>query len=425
MTRLVPVTGDSEASAPTEVVPSADNSTTSPGFGRWMTVIVGALAGTVGAGVVTVSVGAFIKPITADFGWDRSVMNYALALWAICSGVGSIFLGRFMHRWGVRKPTAIMLLIYALTLAAIPFVRGSLPLLFAISIISGFSGSAATAMPYSVAICRLFDQNRGLALSLLVSGGGIGFSILPRFASEMLDAYGWRISYLALAFLVGVISLVAIMLVRIPEPVQEEPVERPSSNWHDMKEILGDWRFWSIASAVFSVAVIGAVAYPNLMPMMTDRGMSVASVVTLLSAAGAATYASRLLVGPAMDRVHAPYVGAVVLLCMVVGVALLLFPVPWTGRIIGAALIGAGIGGEAEIVTFTASRYFSAPQYSRVVGMIWAFWAWGMAIASVIVGMIFDSTGNYDLALIISAASALVGIPALLFLGPYRYARTH
>src|SRR5882762_6752263 len=96
------------------------------------------------------------------------------------------------------------------SLAVIPPSPSAVYLIFAVI---GLSGSAATAMPYAVAIRNLFDSERGVALGLVNFGSGIGSAVAPYCASVLAaSSFGWRSGYLGVG-LVGLAPVAGLLFL--------------------------------------------------------------------------------------------------------------------------------------------------------------------------------------------------------------------
>ena len=78
----------------------------------------------------------------------------------------------------------------------------------------GLVGNGATQLPYSRVITEWFDQRRGLALSLMMTGVGAGVVVMPALAQWLIDEQGWRAAYLllGLVMLLAAVPLPAFLL---------------------------------------------------------------------------------------------------------------------------------------------------------------------------------------------------------------------
>jgi len=86
-----------------------------------------------------------------------------------------------------------------------------------------------------------------------------------------------------------------------------------------------------------------------------------------------------------------------------------------------AALIGFGLGGEADITPYLLTRYFGLRSFSTLYGLTWTAYAIAGAIGPVIMGRAFDLSGSYTALLTLLAGATFVS--SLLFLLMPRYPR--
>lgn len=388
---------------------------------RWWTVVAGAMGNAVGTGVVAAYVlGVFIKNISAEFGWERSYTTAGISCLYIVSGVGSLVLGSLMSRWSIRAVTVVFVLLFSLSIMAVGLLPKSLLLFCLIFSLIGFFGAAATAMPYAVAISRQFDTNRGIALALMVSGAGFGGLLLPSYANELMEIYGWRGGYVGMGALVGVVALTGLIFFFRTPPLQ--PSRHSDGNAPTLIEIFTSGKiFWFIALSILgiSIALVGLIT--NFVPVVTDRGISPAKAAQLVGLMGAASWVSRLAIGLLLDRIHAKLVAAGVFVLAAAGIVTTALSGEGASVYLAAILLGLGIGAEADLITFTMSRYFPPQALSRALGAVWIFWAWGNGLGVFAASLSYDLTGNYNLAFALFTTLALMSCFLILRLGDYVY----
>ena len=391
---------------------------------RWWTVAGGAIACAVGIGVMGNSFGIFTKAIAAEFGWDRSTATLGLTIQHICSGLSYLPFGGILLRWNVRRPTAIFVTVCAVCIFCLGLVPNSPLIYYALFAVLGAASAAATAMPYSVAIVKWFDDYRGLALGLMVTGTGIGAAIVPLYTNYLLSNFGWRTGFMALGATMFVGTMFALaFLVRTPATsVQAQAIEPAVAEPSYVEIFTRLPRFWLVGGPIFLLSIAVAGILVNIVPIMTDAGYSRADAVGMLSAAGMASICSRAVVGLCLDRVLAPFVATGVLLIATVGLLIILFGPVWTPAIYAAALcIGFSLGAEADIITFMVSRYFHPAVYSKIVGSVFLLFAWGNAAGISLASYVHDYLGSYHVAIELFIGLALLSVIIVLQLGAYPY----
>lgn len=87
--------------------------------------------------------------------------------------------------------------------------------------------------------------------------------------------------------------------------------------------------------------------------------------------------------------------------------------------IVAAALIGLGMGGEADVTPYLLSRYFGLRSFSVLYGLTWTFYAVAGALGPVLMGQAFDVTGSYETLLMQLALGTLAVSALMLFLPRY------
>jgi len=81
-----------------------------------------------------------------------------------------------------------------------------------------------------------------------------------------------------------------------------------------------------------------------------------------------------------------------------------------------AIALGLAVGSEVDLIGFFTAKYFGLKHYGSISGAIFSIFNLGAIISPAAVGYIWDTTGNYDLALIIGAVLVLLGAGVSLLL---------
>jgi MFS family permease len=132
---------------------------------------------------------------------------------------------------------------------------------------------------------------------------------------------------------------------------------------------------------------------------------------------GGASLAGRLITGWLIDRYFAARVSFVLLAMAAAGVFILATANTFVMGALGAALIGFGMGGEADVIPFLISRYYGLRTFATLYGLTWTAYAFAGAIGPVVMGMAFDATGSYQL-LLTQLALMLLVVASLMLVAP-------
>jgi MFS family permease len=390
----------------------------------WWTVASGTASGTMNAGTVMVyAFGILTLGVMKEFGWSREVIASAFTAFLIGSGLGLAGLGWLISRFGIRAPSAILAATAALSFVAVGVMPPS-PLLFSmLFLLVGIGGAATTAFPFCVAVSGFFDARRGLALGIVVSGGGVGSVLLPQLAQYTSSQLGWRAGFISIGVLMGAIIVTSfVVFVRTPPGIVERNHrEQASGNRRRTlrQTYWGNRSFWLILLPILAVSVATFGALGTLVLFCKDKGFAGETIAWIFSMIGLVSLGGKLIVGYLLDRLFAPYVTAVIFLIAASGLVVLTVGSSVGVVCLGAVCLGLAIGAEADVLAFLVSRYFPLVEVSRVTGINYVAWAWGGAVGTPLAAASFARFASYVPAYGLFAAVLVVGALLVVRIGPY------
>ncbi|HMM43666.1 MAG TPA: MFS transporter, partial [Thermomicrobiales bacterium] len=139
--------------------------------------------------------GVFLKPMTEDFGWDRSSFALAMSLFAIVSAIVPPFAGRLADRYGPRLVLTAGALLNGVGMILMAFTSS---LWYAYLIYGGVIGlgfGVAGQSTNAALLARWFVKRRGMALSVSSTGLGMGQLVLLPLATLLIIHFSWRTSF--------------------------------------------------------------------------------------------------------------------------------------------------------------------------------------------------------------------------------------
>jgi MFS family permease len=390
---------------------------------RWW-VVVGSVFGLlVGNGpIMQFTFGIFLLPITKEFGWSRASTSSALVIGLMMTAICVPFAGRLIDRYGIRRVTLPAIVLFAACLAAISQFATTPTAFVALYALMGVAAAGQTPLPYAKAIASWFDARRGLALGIAMSGVGLGAALVPQIAQWLVAHSGWRSAYLGLAGLVLALGVPAVALaVREAEGPGGTAASAAGAPGMSGAEALRSGAFWKLALAFFAVALATNGAIAHVVPLLVDRGIAPPMAAGAMAFAGLALTGGRLFAGWLLDRIHAPYVAAIFILMPLCGILMLLAGVAPGIAPVAIVLIGLGLGAEVDLIAFLLSRYLGIRCFGELYGYLFAIFILGSGIGPWVMGLAFDRTGSYTIALGALAVGLVVACLMMLRLGSYRY----
>jgi MFS family permease len=361
------------------------------------------------ASLLVYTFSVFLKPITQEFHWSREAASIAFGLAALCVAVCSPVLGALLDRVDPRRVLIPCFIVFGSAFASLALLSDHLWHLYLVFIVLGVVGNGTAHLAYSGALTSWFQQRRGLAFALLMSGGALGAMVLPAVAQWLISSVGWRGSFAFLGFSVLLLGLPLATRVKRRNGETAHEYHAQSSS---VRQALASWTFWIILIVLFSASLCQNGAIAHLAALLTDRGISPGIAALSMSMLGGATLAGRLVTGWLLDRYFAPRVAIYLLGVAALGTYILAIAHSPMSGCLAAALIGFGMGGEADITPYLLSRYFGLGSFSTLYGFSWTVYAIAGAVGPVIMGRAFDLTGSYGALLsrlaVFSLATALM-----------------
>ena len=351
------------------------------------------------------AIGLFIIPLTQEFGWQRTEVSFALALFTMALAVSMPLVGRLVDRHGARMILIPSTLIFGLLLGSIPLFVSSLWHLWCIFLLIGTLAAGANALPYLRIIGAWFDRHRGLAFGVAMAGGGLGYTYVPPLVQYLIDHFEWRYGYYALAGIVLFVAVpLVVVVVREPSAGAGSPKDpgataTPGDDTHgtriSLDILLRSRIFWVLVTVfiLLSVSVFGLLSH--LVPMLIDRGMATDRAALVAATLGATIIVSRAVIGWLIDRYFAPTVATVCVILSAIGLGLLATGAIDRAAFMAALLVGLSIGAEIDLLAYLATRYFGLQSFGLVYGLLFSAFLIGSATGPVIYGAAFDATGSY------------------------------
>jgi FSR family fosmidomycin resistance protein-like MFS transporter len=314
-------------------------------------------------------------------GLNLATAGVLTMLFQLSASVAQVGFGHLADRW---RPRLLVMAgpVVAVSLLSMVGLATSPGMLAAI-LIAGGLGGAAFHPPAAALAHRLGGARRGLAMSVYITGGTLGFSLGPLLFAPFAERFG--LHWTPLLAIPGLI-VVAIFLSKVP-PI---PVHPSSSG--GFAALRPYAKPLGLLYSIVVLRTLTSLAFATFVPvMLTRRGMSVgeagATVALYLFASGVGGFFG----GPAADRFGARNVIALSLVaaCPFLFVAPFLTGWPF---MIAMALGGLFLQSTLPVnVTFGQSL---APVSAATVSSLMMGFAWGSGGLSVpLVGMIADRVG--------------------------------
>ena len=296
-------------------------------------------------------------------------------------------------------------------------------------------GLGGTSVPLIAALMsKWFEKWRGLAVSLALSGNSLGhFALVPLFTIFALR-YGWRASY----FYIGLIMLrfnvtLALLVIRgDPDDLGQRPYgykDRERINGEEaqissvenlrdlsLREAMCTHSFWFFLIVMFICGTGDFMVTTHLTPFVTDYGISPTTAVNMLAWYGLMSLAGIMVAGPVSDLM-----GNKIPIALTFVLRFLSFLLILKYQNLGSFYIFALIFGFTHLITAPLTltlvgKLYGFSHVGLISGFITTVHHCGGGFWAYIGGLIFEQTGSYRLAFVLSAIMAVVAFCSTILL---------
>ena len=229
------------------------------------------------------------------------------------------------------------------------------------------------------------------ALGVALAGNGLGPIFSAPIANRLIDAYGWRTSYVILA----VVALVgvgggALFMVR-------GPLTPPDPGPSRLRTVTHMTEFRRLYASGFLMSLALFVPFVFIVDYAEARGISGAKAATLISILGAASLTGRLAVGLLGDRITPIQAMLGSFALQPIGYFIWLFSGgTYLLLALFCVLLGLGYGAYVALGPTVAAELFGLAGLGGILGAMFTGAGIGGLIGPIAAGIARDQFGRYE-----------------------------
>jgi MFS family permease len=369
-------------------------------FGRLMVVLLAMIMG----GSCMFVVAVVLPAVQLEFGVSRSDAAIPYTLLMVGFGVGGIYMGRIVDRWGVQTSLLVGAVGMVIGFVWAGMSEGLLGFALAHGIFLGFLGSSATFAPLVADTAMWWSRYRGIAVAVCASGSYLSGAVWPRIAQWGVDRIGWRDTYIWMGIVAGVSMALLSLLLKRRAPTQQistagAAVAEPFSRQRPFGMTPGHAQALLIVAGI-ACCVAMSMPQVHIVAYCVDLGYGPTRGAEMLSLMLAFGVISRLASGYICDRIGG--VRTLLLGSALQAVALVMF-LPFDGLVslyVISAVFGLFQGGIVPSYAIIVREYFPIQQIGQRVGAVLMATMLGMALGGWLSGQLYDWTGSYQVAVV-------------------------
>ena len=349
----------------------------------------------------------FITEEAAGAEYSISLLSLAWTGAVLVGGGFAFVVGRRADRHGVRGIMGLGTVLGATGLILLAASQAGWQLVLVSWLLIGPAGAMTFYEPAFIAVDQWFGlagSTRALVTLTLI--GGLAGPIFIPLAGLMTVALGWRWAAVVLAAVLLVTGL-AVTVFFFPTPTRKE-------HGHDARvgtglgALFGDRRFalFTVASLLAFAAVQAVILHR--IAVFEQAGFAITVVAWWAAVAGLMSLPGRWIAPYLSRRIRPVLVSAAVTLLMAGAVAVAAVAAMQWQMAMHFIVFGLAFGAATPMRAVVMSRWYSGPQYGRIMGTQWTIVATLASAGPLIVGLLRDGTGAYAIPITLTAGVLVV-----------------
>ena len=377
----------------------------------WVMVWTMAIAQVISWGTLFYGFSLFVIPMHESLGWSRPLLNGALSLGLLSSGIVAFPVGAWIDRHGGRGVMTLCSLAGGLLLCA--WAQVATPWVFyLIWVCIGTSMAGVLYEPAFAVITAVFgpDARRGITALTLVAG--FASTIFMPLTQLLIGALGWRHTLLVL----GVLNLAVCLPLHIlfvpgttsshlPEMPKDDAPPAPALRSLLRGRVFVGLAMWFTAYNAAQTAFIF-----QFVPLLTTWGVETAAILTSVAMIGPMQVVGRIVLMCFSARLETREIGIAVTVLLPASVLVLLFfPHTLLSLSLVATLYGAGNGIMTIVRGIAVSDLIGRTHYGAMNGALTVPTNVAKALAPFVAAALWSAMGDPSLMLWAILGSALLG----------------
>jgi MFS family permease len=360
----------------------------------------------------------FLKPISADFGWDRAEVVSVYSLAWLASGLTAPLVGRVFDRSGPRTVYSLGIFLLGAAFLIAAYAQYLWQFRISVGLCVGFGFALIGNVPNAILLGRWFGPRLPTAMAVVYSAMGGGVLLLLPASQLLIDHLGWRGAYLLFGALLFALLLPVLLLpwrrfaAGAPHVMKRAEESLIDEGW-TLLSAMRHHAFWALFSTFFFTAVGMYAIAAQIVAYLIDGGFPPLQAATAWGFSGVVLVFGMLGV-TSLDGLIGRRPSVLVSYGIsIVGIVLLwllqFYPNYW---LLTAFVItfGSMIGSRGPLISATAIKFFQGKRVGTIFGTISIGSGLGSALGAWSGGLIHDYTHGYNYVIAFSLINLVFGL---------------
>jgi MFS family permease len=376
---------------------------------------------TVSAGIMH-SYAVFLLAFIEEFGWSRAETSVAYSVSQLVAGGSSPLVGALVDRLGPRRLLVLggVLLFAGLVGSALISALWQDVLFYGIVMTIG--ANCLGLVVFVPLLSRQFVRRRGMAISIVQSANGFGRAASAPLVQLLISTIGWRETFWAqAAFIAAAVPLLAALFRRAARyPIASQPATMiptsaesplPARSW-TLNAAIRTPHFWLLFAVYLFTGLGSFLVSLHQLAFAVDVGFDKLYAAGVLGIGSFLAIGGTIVTGTLSDYIGREWSAILAYGISIIGVVcalLITSPDQHFLLWLHACFFGLTWGARGPAITAKTADLFPGGRLGTILGVITIGSGIGSAAGSWAAGWIFDLSGSYRLAFMLSIAAYLCG----------------
>jgi predicted MFS family arabinose efflux permease len=359
------------------------------------------------------AIGLTLKPMVGELGWLRGEIGAAVFAYLVVSAFATYLAGRLADR---SSPSLLLnagVVIGGVGIGLMSLVAEPWQAVLLYGVVFAIGNGMASISPVGVMVTRAFPARTGFANSAVISGMCIGQLVMIATLTAVLAEIGWRWVFVWL----GIVHAVALpfLLIALPRRM-EQKAAAVSHGGLSVRQASRTPRFWVLLAVYAICGFDDFFVSTHVVAFAQDRGVDSLLAGNLLAFMGLTGLMGLVATALASDRIGPAWISVIAFAARVAVLGLIAVDQSPVSIAVFALVFGATFLVTAPMTVLFVRDQFGMKHLGALTGLVTmvhqifgGIGAWGGA-------RLFDATGTYDAAFVLTLAVTVLALLLTLLL---------
>jgi len=363
--------------------------------GAFLILAAGFLVLFIGGGA-RFAVGLTLKPIVDGFGWGRSDIGLAVALFQTVSAAAMFVAGYLADRASPRLVLGGGLVVAGIGIGLMSVISVPWHAHVVYGVIFALGNGAASLIPVSVMVTRAFPARTGFANAVVVSGMGVGQLVVIATLAAVMLSVSWHSVYVWLG--IAHLVLVPLIVFGLPSSTRKEAHAARPAIGIGMREAARTRQFWLLLAIYAICGFDDFFVSTHVVAFAQDRGVDAFLAGNLLALMGLTSLVGVVAAGAISDRSGPIWPTAASFIARVAVVGLIMVDQSTVSVAVFALVFGLTFMVTAPLTAVFVKESFGTRHLGALTGIITLVHQVFGGIGAYLGAALFDHAGNYQTA---------------------------